>query len=363
MIKQKYYILGTLALLCLLGTGYYAWTLYDAHRKQVAEWNEGAKAAFEEALWMEVDKRAETSIFHYSRGENGMKTLKEKIPDSVSVMTMNGWQKYEIDRHKYDNSLIKERRKRGHLGALLEMCPLSIDTLLIQWDSLLVGRQIPSRGQIRYIYTDLELQNDTVYVPTDEKMVRSDSLTTRYLGFRCEHEFVAYTSYSFWESDFLSLAVCWLMLPWMVWGLLFFFYAPLEKFLQKKLLRKEVVEREIHVADVSIEKAKIYQLPDGSLFDSFAGTLTKEGLTKQLPPQSMILLRLFLSKEGHRLSSSEIEQELWSSRGSVEKLRQAIQRLRRDLKAVSSNVAIKNVNGDYELKLPISSNNLTVTDA
>ena len=363
MIKQKYYILGTLALLCLLGTGYYAWTLYDAHRKQVAEWNEGAKAAFEEALWMEVDKRAETSIFHYSRGENGMKTLKEKIPDSVSVMTMNGWQKYEIDRHKYDNSLIKERRKRGHLGALLEMCPLSIDTLLIQWDSLLVGRQIPSRGQIRYIYTDLELQNDTVYVPTDEKMVRSDSLTTRYLGFRCEHELVAYTSYSFWESDFLSLAVCWLMLPWMVWGLLFFFYAPLEKFLQKKLLRKEVVEREIHVADVSIEKAKIYQLPDGSLFDSFAGTLTKEGLTKQLPPQSMILLRLFLSKESHRLSSSEIEQELWSSRGSAEKLRQAIQRLRRDLKAVSSNVAIKNVNGDYELKLPISSNNLTVTDA
>ena len=362
-MKRKYYILGTLALLCLLGTGYYAWTLYDAHRKQVAEWNEGAKAAFEEALWMEVDKRAETSIFHYSRGENGMKTLKEKIPDSVSVMTMNGWQKYEIDRHKYDNSLIKERRKRGHLGALLEMCPLSIDTLLIQWDSLLVGRQIPSRGQIRYIYTDLELQNDTVYVPTDEKMVRSDSLTTRYLGFRCEHELVAYTSYSFWESDFLSLAVCWLMLPWMVWGVLFFFYAPLEKFLQKKLVRKEVVEREIHVADVSIEKAKIYQLPDGSLFDSFAGTLTKEGLTKQLPPQSLILLRLFLSKEGHRLSSSEIEQELWSSRGSAEKLRQAIQRLRRDLKAVSSNVAIKNVNGDYELKLPISSNNLTVTDA
>ena len=174
---------------------------------------------------------------------------------------------------------------------------------------------------------------------------------------------LAYTSYSFWKSDFLSLAVCWLMLPWMVWGLLFFFYAPLEKFLQKKLVRKEVVEREIHVADVSIEKAKIYQLPDGSLFDSFAGTLTKEGLTKQLPPQSLILLRLFLSKENHRLSSSEIELELWSGRGSAEKLRQAIQRLRRDLKAVSSDVVIKNVNGDYELKLPISSKDLAVMDA
>ena len=49
-MKRKHCILETLALLCLLGTGYYAWTLYDAHRKQVAEWNEGAKAAFEEAL-------------------------------------------------------------------------------------------------------------------------------------------------------------------------------------------------------------------------------------------------------------------------------------------------------------------------
>ena len=133
--------------------------------------------------------------------------------------------------------------------------------------------------------------------------------------------------------------------------------------MQKKLVRKEVVERVIHVADVAIEAAKFHQLPDGSLFDSFAGTLTKEGLTKQLPPQSMILLGLFLRKKNHRLSSFEIEQELWNGRGTAEKLRQAIQRLRRDLKAVSSDVVIKNVNGDYVLKLPISSNNLTVTDA
>ena len=56
-MKTKYYILGVLAALCLLGTGYYVWTLYDAHCKQVTEWNEGAKAAFEEALWMEVNKR------------------------------------------------------------------------------------------------------------------------------------------------------------------------------------------------------------------------------------------------------------------------------------------------------------------
>ena len=70
-MKRKYYILGVLATLCLLGTGYYAWMLYDTHRKQVVEWNEGAKVAFEEALWLEVDKRAEIPIYYSSSREAG----------------------------------------------------------------------------------------------------------------------------------------------------------------------------------------------------------------------------------------------------------------------------------------------------
>ena len=111
-MKRKYYILGVLATLCLLGTGYYAWTLYDAHCKQVTEWNEGAKAAFEEALWVEVNKRAEIPIYSSFSGENGMATLKERVPDSVSVMTIEGWKKYKVDREKYEHSLIKETRKR-----------------------------------------------------------------------------------------------------------------------------------------------------------------------------------------------------------------------------------------------------------
>ena len=196
-MKRKYYILGLLATLCLLGTGYYAWTLYDAHRKQVAEWNEGAKAAFEEALWMEVNKRAEIPIYSYSSEEESTTTLKERIPDSVSMMTMAGWKKYKVDRDKYDNSLIKETMKRGHLGILLEMYPLSIDTLLINWDSLLSSKSLPLHSQIRYVYTDLNLDNDTVFSVVEEQFSCLDSLTVKYLGFRCEHELVAFVVYAF----------------------------------------------------------------------------------------------------------------------------------------------------------------------
>ena len=354
-MKRKYYILGTLALLCLLCTGYYVWTLYDAHHKQVAEWNEGAKAAFEEALWMEVNKRAEVPIYSSSSGEQGMTTLRDRIPASVSVMTSDGFRKYKIDRNKYERSLMKEARKRAYLSTLFSIYPLSVDTLAIRWDSLWVEKQILWDNRIRYIYTDLDLQNDTVYSDSSNHL-GLDSLTVSYLGFRCEHELTAYVSYPSWLHGLTRYDGCVLLLPWLFWLVLFICYPKLEVFVlrkvtNEKVIEKEViVEKEIHVADVQINKADVYQLPDGSLFDSFSGTLVKDGISKQLPPQSVLLLKLFLRKDNHRLSTNEIEQELWNGQGSADKIHKAIQRLRSELKKASSDLVVKNVNGDYELK-------------
>ena len=350
MIKQKHYILGTLALLCLLGTGYYAWMLYDAHCKQVAEWNEGAKAAFEEALWLDVNKRAEVPIYSSSSGEHGMTTLKERVPDSVFVTSALGRKGYRIERYKYENSLIKERMRRGQLGVLLEKYPLSIDTLSVLWNSILLEKEITVSNQLRYIYTDWELQNDTVYSMVDEQLSHSDSLTVKYLGFRCEHELTAFVSYPYWLLRLSGGDMVCLLLPWVLLVIFFMSYTPIELFIQNRLIKEKIVEKEIHVADVTIDKAKVFQLPDGSLFDSFKGTLTKGNFVHTLPPQSALLLRSFLRKENHRLSTDEIEQELWKGNGSPDKIHKVIQRLRDELKKVSSDLLIKNVNGDYELK-------------
>ena len=200
-MKRKYYILGVLALLCLLGTGYYAWTLYVAYRKQVAEWNEGAKAAFEEALWMEVNKRAEVPMYHSSSEEGGVHTLKTRIPDSVSVMTMEGFRKYKIEKERYERSFIKETNQRAMLGALLNEYPLSIDTLASNWNKNLSVKEIPARYQIRYIYTDLDLNNDTIFSVVNNRL-HYDSLSVNYLGFRCEHELTAFISYPYWFLNF-----------------------------------------------------------------------------------------------------------------------------------------------------------------
>ena len=360
-MKRKFYILGLLAILCLLGTGYYAWTLYDAHCKQVAEWNEGAKMAFEEALWMEVNKRAEIPFYSSSSGEHGMTTLNSRIPDSVSVMTVEGFRMYKIDKEKYEQSLIKETRKRARLSTLLSLYPLSVDTLAARWNSLLSIKQIKADARIRYVHTDLQLQNDTIYTVVDNPF-HLDSLTISYLGFRCEHEVTAYVAYPHWMASIAGGDRCILLLPWILLVLLFVSYPKMEALAKRKLIHKEVIERtievektvvvekEIYVADVSIDKAQVYELPDGSLFDSFSGTVTKGSSVYTLPPQSTLLLRLFLRKKNHHLSTAEIEQELWNGNGSTDKIHKVIQRLRVELKKVSPNLVIKNVNGDYELK-------------
>ena len=348
-MKRKYYILGLLATLCLLGTGYYAWTLYDAHRKQVAEWNEGAKAAFEEALWTEVNKRAEVPIYYSSNADGRTITLKEEIPDSIFVMTPMGRKGYRIEKNKYEKSLIKERKKRMIMGTLFLENPLSVDSLAIYWNKKLLAKEIPAQSQIRYICTDWDLKNDTTYSGTS-KHLGLDSLSVNYLGFRCEHELKAFVSYPYWLLRLSGGDMVCLLLPWVLLVIFFMSYTPIELFIQNRLIKEKIVEKEIHVADVTIDKAKVFQLPDGSLFDSFKGTLTKGNFVHTLPPQSALLLRSFLRKENHRLSTDEIEQELWKGNGSPDKIHKVIQRLRDELKKVSSDLLIKNVNGDYELK-------------
>ena len=349
-MKTKYYILGVLAVFCLLGTGYYAWTLYDAYRKQVAEWNEVAKATFDEALWIEVDKKTSIPIYHASDGVDGMNVLKERILDSVFVTTVIGRIGYKIDKTKFANSLIKEREKRIMLGTLLQKYPLEIDSLFVCWDSLLVRRQVPVQKQVRYIYTDWSLLNDTVWSDLGEMDSYSDSITVRYLGFRCEHELVGYVSCPLWMDSLSGVECIFMLLPWILWGLVLVFYSSLEYLIQKKFIHEKVVEKEVHVADVSIERTKIYQLPDGIIFDTLAGTLTQEEVISVLAPQSVNLLKLFLRSSDKRVSVEEIDLELWRGNGTKDQLRNAISRLRKDLKKVGSTLIIQNERGIYELK-------------
>ena len=372
-MKTQHYILGVLAILCLLCTGYYAWTLYDAYRKLVVEWNEEAKACFEDALWIEVDKRAEIPFYLHVNAEEGITTLKAMIPDSVSVMTEEGFRKYKVDRYKYDNSLIKEMQGRTGLSTLLEISPLLVDTVSLNWNKSLDLRQLPVRGSIRYVYTDLSLYNDTVFSIPDNPISHFDSLTVKFLGSRCEHELTAFASCPHWLFVLSNVDWCVLFLPWILLVFLSFFYSNLEAMAKRKLMhekviektveveKKIIVERKIHLANVKMDKAQVFELPDGTIFDAFAGTLERNGLKLRLQPQSISLLKLFLREENHRLTSDNICLKLWGDVSHTERLYSAIRRLRNDLKKVESELLIESSYGVYELKSPISSQNTDQT--
>ena len=134
----------------------------------------------------------------------------------------------------------------------------------MHWDSLLSAKEIYSKNQICYVYTNLALQNDTTYSKNDYSYNNKDSLTVKYLGFRCEHELTAYTSYPYWLFRLSFVNWCWLLLPCIVFVLVILFYVPLEQFSRRKFVKEKVIEREVHVADVKIEKAQTFLLPDGS---------------------------------------------------------------------------------------------------
>jgi hypothetical protein len=261
---------------------------------------------------------------------------------------MEGFRKYKIEKERYERSFIKETNQRAMLGALLNEYPLSIDTLASNWNKNLSVKEIPARYQIRYIYTDLDLNNDTVFSVVNNRL-HYDSLSVNYLGFRCEHELTAFISYPYWFLNF-SWYTLGVLLLWGLLVILFKFYTPIESFIQRRMVKEKVIEKEVYVTDVVIGKSKLYRLPDGSLFDTSACTLTKGGLIHTLPPQSAILLKLFLYKENHYLSIEEIDKALWNGLGSSGKIHKAMQRLRDELKKVSPDLVIKTVSGGYELK-------------
>lgn len=361
-MKRKTMILGVVAALCLVGTVVYVRALHEEHDQKVAEWKESAKTAFEEALWMEVDKRSEIPMYSMSSGEKGFITLNGRIPDTVSVMTKEGFREYKIDRNKYERSLIKETRTRTRFSTLLKKYPLQIDTLAMHWDSLMSEKNIPVSSKIRYVYTDLKLLNDTVCSSVENRL-RFDSLSVSYLGFRCEHELTAFVSYPYWLQCVSFGNWLALMFPWLLLILLFLNFPKLEKLVKHKFVREKIVvqektievEKEVYIANVQIEKADVVSLQDGTLFDPIGKFLSKGEIRHYIKPQTVSLLKLFLSKSDCKLTASEISWALWKEESEKDKLYSAIRRLRNDLKTVQSDLIVSCTNREYELKFPISS--------
>ncbi|MBD8981915.1 MAG: hypothetical protein EGR83_07670 [Bacteroides cellulosilyticus] len=346
---------------CTVVTSIYVYTLYCNYSELVAEWNVQAEETFVKALQQEVQKRGNI-VVPFVAGVNSpeMKTLESPFQSPVTLTSKYGTHDYEIPRVKFDNSLIKDTEKRMLLSYVLEEHPLNADTLNTSWNSLLIRKSIKANIGIRLSTIDLLKQTSVVCSPDSIKILEGDSLLSRYLGFRCEVEATGFVSYSWWQALEVWPPIIILLLLWLCFFLLFSYYKQITLFLRRKLVKKEtvvhiqektiVVERKMHLEEV-VEQTGLYELADGTILDSIKGVLVNGEKTRQVQPQTIILLKLFLCAKDYRLTAEEMNKKLWEGKGTSSQIHAAIHRLREALKNVSS-LIVEKEDKYYCLKMP-----------
>ncbi|MBO5000295.1 MAG: helix-turn-helix domain-containing protein [Bacteroidaceae bacterium] len=316
--------------------------LWNIHCKQIASWNITAAEFFKVAVFEEMPDGSLS--YAVSVGETSG-SYKVYLPDSIKAL-LAPKQRYVVPKAKVEKNLSPNR---------IITQPFSAERIYYLWDSLLNIRHIPLNLQVRSSYTDI--QDNTLVSCAPDKGYFKHVLDTIYAGYRSEAEIIGYVDYPGWWNGIRIWNWLLLFLPWTCFGCFAVNYDKLISFYHIKLQKKVIVEKKIHLADVQIEKAQIYRLPDGMLFDTFAGTLVKDDLNCTISPQSANLLKLFLRNANNRVSAEEIDTMLWGGKGTKEQLQNAISRLRKTLRTVDSSMTIQNVGGVFELKGPISSKN------
>lgn len=338
MKKKRIIWIGFLIALAVCVT--YAVHLRNIKCKQMVSWNIVATEALKFATSKEI---ADKSLYHTISASETSNSYRVYLPDSIKKL-LAPKQKYTVSKTKMEKNFSPTR---------IIIQPFSAGRIRHLWDSLLNIRHIPVNLQVFCSFTDIDNNTFVDCVP-DEGHIKY-ALDTIYAGCRCEAEVIGYVDYPAWWRGIGFLNWLLLLLPWGCFGCFVVNYDRLLTFYLQKVQKEVVVEKEVHLADVQIEKAQVYRLPDGVVFDTYAGTLMKDERNCIISPQSSNLLKLFLRNADRRLSAEEINGYLWGGRGTKEQLQNAISRLRKTLKAVDSSLTVQNVGGYFELKTPISS--------
>ena len=349
-MMKKYLIPLIFTTVCLCITIGYVAHLHRNYEAQKEAWNQVAAETFREALLKEVEWRSKIPHYQSFVGASGVRPLKSQIPDSVIIVTSKyGRRVYWLEKERFKRQLLEGGSLNSGISYLIGEYPISVDTLHHRWDSLL-NLPLKVATSIRFVMTDLAEQNDTTYAHREHFVFPKDSALVWYLGYRCEAEFVGCVHYpSLWGAcSPLNWAL--LLLPFLLLAFILIYYPKISAAIRRRFIKKEIV----HVADAPLERAKVYQLPDGMLFDVMAHSIRKGNEAFHLSPQSVNLLKLLLRSPERKVTIEGINQELWNGKASKGKIEVAISRFRSDIKKASPNLTLDYSNGTFQLKMPHS---------
>ncbi|MDE6348753.1 MAG: helix-turn-helix domain-containing protein [Bacteroides sp.] len=355
---------GEILLLCvcigIMAAGVIGRSLYQ---NRLEFRREQARNAFGLALQEELAKWKPVKVYH--RGGFGVRKLSDssiganigKEPKKVLMKDGEDKEKiFEIPYEKYSQNIGWNSDKlRGMHTYLLHEVPLNADSLNLFWQNQLAEWGLSGRTVVRITTTDWEEHDSYTYSADTLYLSASDSLSTYYIGYRCEVGVTGYFYNSWWET--LSWKDKVLLLAMIVGCTLLFFLKNFMGGVFHRLFVKEkliVVEKEVPVIVGHESGSHIYQLEEGVYFDADSRLLKKGNIIMELNPQPALLLQGLLDAENHRLSNDELLHLLWpDGEGTLVRLHQAVKRLRNSLSQISV-CTIVNENFVYRLKIPHS---------
>lgn len=353
---------GMSFLLLLVFTGLMSWSIYSDYQEQVAQQKEVIQETFREVLTDEVMRKSKIlsliPSFYHSEGP----TLIQPIPDTVRVVSAMGMRAYPIVPYRFEHSLYKETEMRADISYILYKCPLSVDTLYHRLDSVLREKAISVPTSVRYTNIDLEERSSAYFAPSEKRCLPQDSLTTWYLGFRCEGEVTVYC------HPRVAMSLLWanaktycLLAGWVLFVLFFLFRHRLAAALRTWAVKSEagkqepVIEKEIPCIDVNLGDAELFKLSDTAYFNASTGVLCNGELEVTLKGRTLCLLTAFLHAPDFLLTEEEIYDTLWDGGGSKGSKNTEIYRLREVFKKLDLPIIVQFRSGTYQLKNPHSS--------
>lgn len=280
----------------------------------------------------------------------------KKEPIKVEMNFGQGMKSYVIPYEKHAQNIERNSTVRGMHSYLLHQAPLNADSLNLFWQERLADSGLFGKTVVRIVTTDWEERDSCAYSGDALYLSQSDSLTTYYMGLRCEVGVTGYLYHPWWMT-----------LSWKDWGLLatiiagcillFFVQGNLYKMYCHLFVKEKqvVVEKVVPVIAPPKSSPHIYQLEEGVCFDADSHLLKRGNEVVSLTPQIAQLLQGFLDARNYRLSDDEVLQLLWpDGNGTSNNLYQNIKRLRDNLSKISS-CTVDREKGAYRLKSPISS--------
>ena len=353
--KEDLKLLLVYVVIGVIAAGTTGWFLYQ---NRMRFWKEQACDAFRVALMEEMKKRKGIAVYYASSGSVSLPidSMDSKMESVIVPMESKyGKKDFVIPYEKHIHNIERFSYLRALHSYILEISPLKSDSLNVVWRNLLSKMGIPGKTIVCTAVTDWYGRETRTYSNDSLLVAKSDSLTSKYLGYRCEVGTTAYMYYPWWTTFTIKdkILLCVLVL---CCCLLFFIQEYIVKAYRYCFVKKVtvVVEKEVRVVVVEKNQAHIYQLEDDLRFDTGAGKLIRTDASVKLTPMPAKLLQGFLEAKNNRLSVNEIMELLWPGDAvDAARVYTIINRLRKELAKISA-WEITNENGSYQLKNPHS---------